>query len=442
MSRRNYIGQWITGLAVVSTFIAFHLLFPSSEILEDSSSYPGIGSFRSEKWSQQQKHEKPLRVAKYYNSDASLDIPYLEKINKFWHVRGSTQIKNWDEIKLTRSGERERSGLVLSNGIGDNTIDDFEVVVEFAIDLSDRTKLHGDGMAIVITSLQEYMTADLHSSYAKKQFYLNHGIELDNNELMGFPRNIPGLSVVIDTYKNSANTKYKPPFISAFINDDVKQQYYDIKSDGVDSTCRHLASQEMLSVIDTSRVRIIYLESVGFLKIDIDYGFQDHWTQLFKQEKGVQLPKHPRTGERFIGVGARNGELTQTVILHRVHTYEYHWTHDQEDNKEDTFDYVEEITRYLKWELGEVVKMEEDEYTRWSLIRGQMYDADFKEDEAPKRVSYLFRTIKFLKRSLVWLGMATIAYLISVYLRVILRKKGFLRGRMKGREFPVGILGK
>ncbi|AGO12791.1 AaceriADR324Wp [[Ashbya] aceris (nom. inval.)] len=440
ISARNHTGAWVTSILVVITFVVFHLMFPALDLDQGDPATQGLSVV--DRWIKEQESQA-LRVNRFYNGDASLMAPFLDKINKYWHVSGTAQIKNWEHIELSLRGQKDRWGVLLSNGIGDNTIDDFETIVDFSIDTQAYNAAVGDGMAIVITSQQDYMREDLHSSYARKQYMLNNALELDNHDLMGFPRNLPGLAIVLDTYKNDPETKLIPPFISMYLNQNPSKEYYDAASDGRRSTSLQLMQLPAHISNGRSKIRIIYLESVGFLKVDIDYSGKGQWIQLFKQATGVQLPKNPATGERYIGIGSRTGTYSQTVILHNVETYEYHWassTSAEGAEGEDTFDYVQEITKFLKWQLGESIKMEEDEYLKWSLLRTQMFDGDLKKlrDAPPKK---RWSPMGFLKRTCIWFAITACVYLVSVYIRVILRRKGILRSRFHKRNFPVGILG-
>ena len=83
-----------------------------------------------------------VRVKKVFNPDASLSVPFLDKINKYWHIGGTAEVRNMKSIMLTSAGQSGKHGVVLSNGIGDNTITDFEIVVDFRIYGRNKDRVH------------------------------------------------------------------------------------------------------------------------------------------------------------------------------------------------------------------------------------------------------------------------------------------------------------
>ncbi|AMD19108.1 HBR207Wp [Eremothecium sinecaudum] len=438
--RRNY-ESWIISLVVLGTFILFHMYYPS---LDGSS--PSLTATRRPTGSVRQSSktlnvQNPLLVNRFHNKDASLSPPYLDKVNKYWHVKGSTVIKNWDEIRLTSGGEKNRWGVLLSNGMGDNVIDNFEVVVDFSLDATGTEKARGAGMVILVTSHHEYMTKRLHSGYARQQFQLSTALEIENHDLMGFPRNMPGLAIVIDTFKDDPGSRAQPPNLKLFLNDNVREQYYDLASDGERSTSKNLITAPMPTEEIRHRIRIIYLECIGYLKVDIDYGAKDRWKEIFRQEKNLKLPKNARNGQRYIGVGALNGEHSQNVKLHNVDTSEYQWVKGENDRQlENSFSYAKEITRFLNWELGEHIKMEEDDYAKWAEIKSALADESFIG------VEYIEPSIgakigAFLKTSLIWCILAVGVYLMTKYLKAVLRKKGIIKRKSSDRDLNMGLLG-
>lgn len=105
-------------------------------------------------------HLRPSLVRRIENRDASLHVPFLDKIAKHWYVGGSPEIRNSEYIRLTKAGSPDSHGSIVSNGLGDNTINDFEIIVKFRImprnqhrkTSNGNSPLMGDGMAIVISS--------------------------------------------------------------------------------------------------------------------------------------------------------------------------------------------------------------------------------------------------------------------------------------------------
>lgn len=209
-------------------------------------------------------------VTRVPNNDASLSIPYLNKVNRFWHVGGATQIRNTQSIKLTQDRDQDKHGLVLSNGIGDNTINDFEIVYKFRISHGSDTKFMGDGMCFAITPENGFLMQDLKSSYARRQYMMNsHGVIGDNTDLMGFPKNLPGLFVVLDTYRNQGHNHEDVPFMDVFLNVAPESDSYDAKSDGELSTSLrlntkgHIELKKNILWNEVTKLRIIYLESIS-----------------------------------------------------------------------------------------------------------------------------------------------------------------------------------
>lgn len=450
MVQHSSLRRYGLGLLIVLVFLAFQwgawLYAEDQRILPDQ--VPGAGPV--------------LKVARHHNADASLSPPFLDKINKYWLVGGRAQIRNFGHVRLTSRGQPRQHGVLLSNGIGDNTIDDFEVVVAFSIySEPDKQQQHhkqllGDGMCIAITSEKEFISQDLHSSYAKRQYMLNSGgVVADNRDLMGLPGNMPGLALVVDTFRNSRKTVVQAPFLSILLNKDPETHRYDSESDGSESTGSVLSSPPQIklkrSVVQgqKARLRIIYLESIGFLKIDIDYSGNGHWLELFKQATGVMLPKNKKTGQRYIGIAGANGELTETIDIFSVDTYEFEWDdrdggHDGESDgvhEGDSFSRAEEMQLFLAREFGERVSMEEDEFTKWKLLKYQQYiegtESGSVGDLSPRARSK--PKAGLFQRAFKWAFILFILYFASVYVRVVVKR---IRKRaLKRRHNTAGLLG-
>ncbi|SCW03240.1 LAFE_0G06084g1_1 [Lachancea fermentati] len=375
------------------------------------------------------------RVQRYHNSDASLCAPFLDKINEYWITKGEPQIRNYEDIRLTSRGRVGQYGVVMSNGVGDNTVDDFEIEVTFKI-YNDRSKpkntqqLIGDGMAIVISPEKDFMSHNMLSSYARKQYEHNSGGILGNDRtMMGFPKNLPGLAIVVDTYRNSKKTKLQPPFLSLMLNIDPEQHHYSPETDGEESTGYSLKPltklKKSLVTGAVTKLRIIYLESIGFLKIDMDYSSNGNWIEIYQKDSGLFLPKNMKTGQRFIGVGASTGELTETVEIKRVDTYEFHW----EGHDEDNYDYVEEMKFFLAHEYGEYVNLGHDDFANWKMARAEGLEFDSLASQQDQKSGYFFFLFK-------WCIILFSIYMLSVYVRVSLR-----RLKMVKQKHKHGLLG-
>ncbi|CAI4045204.1 Uip5p SKDI_11G2530 [Saccharomyces kudriavzevii IFO 1802] len=390
-------------------------------------------------------------VTRVPNNDASLSIPYLDKINLFWHVGGATQIRNAQSIKLTQDRDQHKHGLVLSNGVGDNTINDFEIVYKFRISNDPATQLVGDGMCFAITPENGFLTQDLKSSYARRQYMMNsHGVMGGNTDLMGFPKNLPGLFLVLDTYRNQGNDHKETPFMDVFLNVAPESDSYDINSDGELSTSLRLNSKGHINLKmdalwnEVTKLRIIYLESISFLKIDIQYAKEgNYWVELFQTTENLYLPKNIHTGQRYIGCGALNGQLTETVELLEVCTSEFHWN-DKDESIEDTYDYVKEAELFLEQEFGETLDMEPDEFTKWKMTKAQPnIKAGPRPTEtlAPSRPRHklLRAALAIWHYSEVLLSIIGI-YFISVCIRVFRRRFKRIRFRRLRGSHSVGLL--
>lgn len=391
-------------------------------------------------------------VTRVPNHDASLSIPFLDKINQFWHVGGATQIRNIQSIKLTQDRDQDKHGLVLSNGIGDNTINDFEIVFTFRISHDPTTQLTGDGMCFAITPENGFLTQNLQSSYAKKQYMMNsQGVIADNTDLMGFPKNLPGLFIVLDTYRNQGHDHKEVPFMDVFINVAPESDWYDINSDGELSTSLRLNSRGHIKLKKNAlwnrvtKLRIIYLESISFLKIDVQYAEEgNYWIELFQTTENLYLPKNMHTGQRYIGCSALNGQLTETVELLDVSTSEFHWN-DMDESIEDTYDYAKEAELFLEQEFGEVLDREPDEFTKWKMIKAQpniktgSQPAEQQTSNNPH--SRLFKVVLTIWHYSEILLLIMGIYLFSACIRVFQRRFKKIRSRRKrAGSHSVGLL--
>ncbi|SCU99813.1 LAME_0G05688g1_1 [Lachancea meyersii CBS 8951] len=359
---RNW-NKWAQAGAIFVVFVLFRALM-NRESFPDQTE--GLGSF----------YRQP-RVQRQHNPDASLSRPFLDKINSFWLVKGKTQIRNMGTIQLTSRGQPGQYGAVISNGAGDNVLDDFETIVSFKIYNNQGSamrgkRLMGDGMVVMLTPEKQFVSLDLLSSYARRQYEHNSGgILYNDHELMGLPRNLPGLAVVVDTFRNDQKTKINAPFASVLLIVDPQRHHYDAATDGRESTGFMLAGplklkNSLLSGKD-AKLRIISLESIGFLKIDIAYSENDEWIELYQKDTNLFLPKNQKTGERYIAIGALTGELSETVEIQNVQTSEFHWDgHDYEQ-----FDFAEEMRFFLAHEYGERIDIKEDDFNDWKIAKAQ-----------------------------------------------------------------------
>ncbi|SCV01921.1 LAMI_0G14598g1_1 [Lachancea mirantina] len=364
-------GKKAQAIFIVLTFIVLQVVYKNWLVDDDISliDEPGLSLMRRSK------------VEKQYNADASLFRPFLDRINDYWITKGETEIKNHGSIKLSSRGRVGQYGILMSNGKGDNTLDDFEMVIKFAIynNVGERSSssslsappLMGDGMAVVITPENGFAKQKMMSSYAKKQYEHSSGGVLENNhDLMGFPKNLAGLAIVLDTYRNDKRTRIKAPLLHMQLNLDPQKHSYSLETDGRMSTghslCGPLKLKKSVMLGYETSLRVIYLETIGFLKVDIDYGGKGNWVELFQRDSGFFLPKNKKTGQRFIGIGALNGQLTQTVEVKGIETHEFHLKANQEGQQtEENFDYAKELQLLLATEFQEHVRMSESEFDKW-----------------------------------------------------------------------------
>lgn len=383
------------------------------------------------------------QIRKVHNRDASLNIPFLDKISKHWYVGGETEIRNTRSIRLTRAGGTDQHGLILSNGMGDNTIDNFETVVTFRIspqEGSGSQALVADGVAIVVTAEKDFLRQDLVSSYARKQYELNSGgVQAGDTSMMGLPANLPGMAIVIDTFKNQPKTSATVPFMDILLNTSPRTQSYDLDSDGAGTTALKLNQgrirlKKSMVQGDLTRLRLIYLESENFLKVDIQYAEEgDYWIELFQTHLKEPLPRDDETNQRYIGVSALTGEISQTVDVLSVETNEFHL----KDMDDTSSDFLREIELYFIQEYNEKIALEEDSHQKWKMSKSQpRYETDQNASggAATKREH---RLGQFAKNFSVFFIIITIVYLASVYIRVSM--KHVIRSK-RHRSKSVGLL--
>lgn len=377
-----------------------------------------------------------VRVKKVFNPDASLSVPFLDKINKYWHIGGTAEVRNMKSIMLTSAGQSGKHGVVLSNGIGDNTITDFEIVVDFRIyGREQRQSSHiGDGMAIVITPENGFLVRDLVSSFSRKQYEINSGgVHAKNVDLMGLPNNLPGLALVFDTYKNNYRTDVEIPYLDLILNTDPQKDMYSVNTDNLESTSKKLTPKHIKlhpSTIkgDITKLRIIYSETIGFLKVDIQYQKEgDYWIELYQSNEKIYLPKNKSSGQRFIGISALTGDATENVEILAVSTNEYHWnSYEREiqdsttnDNLPRSYEYAQALKNYLLNEFGHRIALEKDDYTRWKMKMAQPnYENDLNDRVENQHVNNNKHQSKSSSRYIILLLFLVLIYISSVYIRV------------------------
>lgn len=400
--------------------------------------------FTNYQFHNQHINDRKLRIKKNWNSDASLMAPYLDKLNKFWHVSGSTEIRNHKGVKLTTLYKPHTYGTIISNGIGDNTINDFETTFKFNV-LKAKDQIPGDGFSFIISSENEFALRDLRSSFALRQYLItSKGVMGQDTSMMGFPKNLPGLAIVIDTYANLEENVEKVPFANIYVNFNPQRAAYDLKSDGLRSSSRQLnknaipLKKEIMEGIDTE-IRVIYLESISFLKIEIRYSNYNNkdlenegWIELFHNDgSNILIPKDHVTGQRYIGMGALTGELTESVELISVKTYEFHWNNGNE-KMEDTFEYAKEAVELIKREYQTHIELEENSFKKWKMVKHKELDDNMSNtfDNLQLNTPSRWITMRRIFLIIVVLPMIIIMlYFFTLYIRVA--KKHFKKIRKR-----------
>ena len=372
--------------------------------------------------------ERPVYsgLIKVRNEDVSLSAPYLDKVNKHWHLGGSPVIRNNAFIRLTGTGDAGRGGSLLSNGVGDNEINNFETVYDFR--LSDAT---GDGVVFVVAAENGFIWRDLTSSYAARQYYMNTGGVLPSDiGLMGFPRNLPGLAVVLDTSGSGSDAGH--PSMDIFLNVDPETHAYDLDSHGKHSTSLKLndypirITRAVLSGAQRTRLRLVYLESINFLKVDMSFSHEgDVWEQMYvNRNLPWVLPKNAKTGERYLGVSSLALRNSQNMELFNIKTNEFHWANHRDEAMEvDNPQFKVDAAQFIEREYG--------------IVYGRETTATPPQTNKVHHRS-TWRTVSFyIGAALALVVLLVVAYCISLYLRVIkkhikrLRKKAAKRRRSR-----------
>ena len=148
---------------------------------------------------------------------------------------------------------------------------------------------------------------------------------------MGFPKNLPGLAVVLDTSGSRDDSGY--PLMDIYLNVNPEENAYDFESHGKYSTSFKLndypirITRGILSGNQRTRLRLVYLESINFLKVDMSFSHEGgDWEQMYiNQNLPWSLPKNSKTGERYLGVSSLSLNKAQTMELFNIKTNEFHW---------------------------------------------------------------------------------------------------------------------
>ncbi|KAH3666761.1 hypothetical protein OGAPHI_003210 [Ogataea philodendri] len=176
----------------------------------------------------------------------------------------------------------------------------FEAVVDFRIHgEQNRMSLIGDGMAFWLTSEP-----------------------LSQGNLFGMQSNYHGLTVILDTFKNTQNRLRKSngatsfPRVSIQTNNGVHDKYN--KDD--DGTSTEIGSCSLHRVYNTrtdtpSRMRLMYVRSSNLFQVDFDVLGDGSWKTCFttKELSSSLIPQTP-----YFGVSAETGELSHNVDLYGI----------------------------------------------------------------------------------------------------------------------------
>ncbi|CCH61050.1 hypothetical protein TBLA_0D05580 [Henningerozyma blattae CBS 6284] len=371
-------------------------------------------------------------ISRVYNLDASIASPFnLERLNKFWFYKGDLSIVNDGSIlQLTNQARPDKSSILLSNGLGDNIINDFEIISTFSLLGTDGTpetpgsKPMGDGMVFFITPDNSFMT--LKRDEDIDEYTKRTGILARDTTLMGIPKNLPGLAIVLDTHKNSlVNNNDDIPFIDLLVNVNPNKQEYDSESDGSKTTAVRLNSEHIKlnkSILfgQEFKLRIIYMESISFLKIDIQYGNKNnYWIELYQTHESIFIPKNMKTYQRFIGIAASTSDVTETVNLVSIQTNEFHYFN-EEDERDPHSRFKKDMQLFLLKEFGDQIHLEMNDFKRQKMIESQPnYDIQLHLQNISKsRKSNSFSFSKFL---LIITPIFIILYFGSVYIRVSMK---------------------
>lgn len=403
-------GKEIRNKILVSAVITFLFLIchqSNNEI--QNSNIPRLRDFRSDYTSQVFHRREGSNLIKIFNPDVSLSAPYLDKINKHWFVGGSTTMRNHGLIKLTNAGSTNTFGVLLSNGIGDNIISNFETTYDFKL-----SNCRGNGVAFVISSENGFVWKDLLSSFARKQYIINsNGVIPNDFSMMGFPKNLPGLAVIL-------NTSEEVPYFDIVLNQDPNKHSYAFESNVEQSTSikinhNKIRMSNKFKQGQRIKLRIIYMESIKLLKIDILYNLDDQWEQLYiKHDLEWILPKNEKRGERYIGIGSLSKDKSQTAEIHSIRTNEFHWRNSRDEKLENGSDtFKNDIFRFIEEEYG---------------IAQQSMVTPISRIDTQNKTSHGHFWIALLIIFIILI----IIYTISIYVRVI--KKHILKLRKKQRK--------
>lgn len=144
------------------------------------------------------------------------------------------------------------------------------------------------------------------------------------------------------------------------------------------------------------------------------------------------LPRNDETNQRYIGISALTGELSQTVDILSVETNEFHL----KDKDDTSNDFAKEIELYFIQEYNEKIALEEDSEQRWKMSKSQpRYEVnEINEMPAKKQVH---GKSQFLKNFIVFFIIITTLYLASVYVRVSMKH---VISSKRHRSKSVGLL--
>ncbi|CCE61993.1 hypothetical protein TPHA_0B03210 [Tetrapisispora phaffii CBS 4417] len=465
-------NKFVQFIGIASIFLIFQLITRHLNPLE-ARSISGYRSYNEDLTKDNyntdfnlKNNQRKSSIVRVNNPDASLSIPFLDKINNYWHIAGNTEIRNANYIRLSNNDIPNSYGSIMSNSIGDNKINDFETILSFRLKSTNNvnSKKHNykskraennynEGLVFMISPENGFIKANLHSSYSKKQYELNtNGIISNNHELMGFPSNLPGLALVIDMHSDQASDeKYAAPFFDAFVLTNPSHHKYDLEHDGDSdnivwlnkNTQKHIKLKNSIMDGTLVELRLIYLESISFLKVDIRYPNEGKfWIELFQTNHPIYLPKNPKTQERYIGVSAltKNKPSSNIEILN-IETNEFHYRDDlnkQESDEETSFDFAKEIQLFLSQEFGERIEIEKDDFIKLQMRKSQPYlNAHDKENKMKNTYhnsnntneSGMIKASIILILKIAFFTIMIIAlYFISVYARVILKHRKKIYG--------------
>lgn len=397
--------------------------------------------------SEKSVYDKQSKIVKFFNSDASLSVPFLDRINEFWHIGGNTHIRNSEFIRLVKSGIRNTNGIVISNGIGDNIIDDFEMNIRIKISNPKLPKPQEEnsnnvsGFAIMISPENNFVTSNLRSSYAKEQYKINsNGILGDNTELMGVPRNLPGLALV---YQNdlTINDEKFDIILNANPNFHWKTQgeipsiYLGGKKfNDIDFyNNNHWDNKNELFL----NIRIAYFETIGFLRIDVQNPEDSNdWYQITKQDGNIYLPKNSKNDQRYISISGLNNDATSNIDILNVKTEEFHWLYENNVMDLRDKDYINEVKKFL-------IERYDYKPAPGSVNFDETTESSTKKHGTrihPKQRNWFISLIFNILKLLLFISLLIIFYFTTLYFRVSIRHWKLVHNRRGKRSVSGGIL--